>query len=217
MITLRTTITLVACFSLPGALSAQALGRDSSMALLSARLEAMRADPALPDSLRRLSVKELIAPANTGYTRWLDDAGAQLYMQSIATLTRQVPADRCGRMLDPSAGDGTDLDVMLIYADSAAVGAWATVLERIVRARATGQAGGRAATPAELQTSITSAIGRLSVEDQTRLITIARNPPPTPEDACWTVQQIMSALAALPPQALGPVVRAMFGPTAPVR
>jgi len=211
MSTIRSLPALICLLALPAVGSAQALAREPALALLSARLTSLRTDSSLPDSLRRLTVQELIAPGNTGYVAWLTDEDTQRYMQALADLTLQLPAGPCGRMLDPNSADGTDLDLMLAYGDSFAVTTWAGILVRIVRARAQGRPAGRTATPAEVQSTIAAAIGRLDPQDQTRLITIARNPPPSPADACWSVQEIMAALAALPPADLGPVVRALFG------
>jgi hypothetical protein len=190
------------------------LGRQQALALLGKKLEPLRGDKALPDSLRRLPVSSVIAPSNTAYARWLDDAGAQLYLKAMAAWTRQMPTEQCGKVLGPGSEDATDLDLMLNLADSATVDTWAGILTRIVRARALGHAAGRVATQAEMQRGIMLAIGRLSADDQTRLITIARNPPPTPADGCWSVQQIFGALAALPADTLGPVARTMLGATA---
>jgi hypothetical protein len=179
--------------------------------VLAGVIERLRGDSALPDSLRGLTVNDLLSPANTNYAGFLDDSSAQLYMQATAALTHQIPPERCGKLLDPGPSDGTDLDLMLSYADSGSVAIWAIVLERIVHARAAGQPAGRIATPTEVQGLMLTAMGRLRPEDRTRLNTIARNPPPTPADACWSVQQIMVSLAALPPPDLGPVMRALFG------
>jgi hypothetical protein len=73
----------------------------------------------------------------------------------------------------------------------------------------------RAAIQTEVNAAILGVIGKLTDEDQTRLMTIARNPPPSPTDGCWSVQTIMDGLAAMPIADLGPVVRTMFGATAP--
>ncbi len=193
------------------ALQAQALGVERARTVLTRHLQALQRDAALPDSLRALSLDELLAPRNSAYARWLDDAGIQLYFQNLAALTHQLPADRCGHLLDPNSDGGTDLDAVYTFADSVSVEQWGDVLERVVRVRATGHAAGRIAAVPEMQGTIMAAIGRLTVEDQTRLITIARNPPPTPADACWSVQQMMGMLSQLPPDSLGPTGRAMFG------
>jgi hypothetical protein len=65
----------------------------------------------------------------------------------------------------------------------------------------------------EIRAAYASIPARLSVEDRQRMISIARNPPPTRPDACWAMRVIMDGLAALPLAELGPVVRATFGQT----
>jgi hypothetical protein len=192
-------------------LHSQAIGREAAFSILSATAKRLRDDPSLPDSLRSLSVERLLAPDNTKFAYLLDDDGAHAYLVVLSALTRQLPLEKCGKLLDPNSSGSTDAEDILAHGDAPLVTGQADVVERIVHARARGTPGGRVATPAEMQGGIMTAIGRLSTDDQTRLITIARNPPPTPEDGCWSVQQIFTALAALPAAAAGPVVRAMFG------
>jgi len=192
-------------------LHAQALGVERAGTLLTRHLQHLRDDAGLPDSLRKLSIEGLLSPRNSAYARWLDDSGIQLYFVGLAALTHELPADRCGKLLDPNSDGGTDLDAMLAYSDSTSIERWGDILERVVRVRAGGHAAGRIAPVQEMQATIMAAIGRLTVEDQTRLITIARNPPPTPQDACWSVQQMMGMLSQLPPDSLGPAGRTMFG------
>ncbi len=193
------------------ALPAQALGREAAVSLLAVRLQPMRADRSLPDSLRSLPLDTLLAPHNTNYAGWLDDAGMQRYVRLLGELAHQLPAAECGTLLDPGTNGRKDADALLLYGDTGLLTEFAGVLELIVRARALGHAQGRTAERGEMQATIMLAIGRMSVEDQTRLITIARNPPPTPEDGCWSVQQIFTMLGGLPADTLGPAARAMFG------
>jgi len=54
-------------------------------------------------------------------------------------------------------------------------------------------------------------LGDLDEKDRQRLMGIARNPPPTPTDACWSMRVIMDGLGRLPLSEQGPLVRATFG------
>ena len=201
----------VALHAHPAVARAQALGREGALALLATRLQPMRADQSLPDSLRSLPLETLLAAHNTNYAGWLDDAGMQRYVRLLASLTHYLPAAECGALLDPATKGQKDSDALLLYADAPLLTEFAGVLELIVRVRAGGHPLARIATPPEMQATILSAIARLSPDDQTRLVTIARNPPPTPDDACWSVQQIFGMLSELPADTLGPTARLMFG------
>ena len=171
----------------------------------------LNADPALPDSLRHLTVPDLLGPSNTNYVYWLDDSSTSLYMHTTAATLYQVPEAMCGGLLQLSQGAPTDLDAMLPYADSGTIDRWVVILERVVRARSRAHRDGRVATDSEVRAAMSSIPMGLDAADRDRLIGIARHPPPSQTDACWSMLVIMDGLAALPVAELGPVVRAMFG------
>lgn len=190
--------------------AAQSPGNAGNGALTAATRR-LANDATLPDSLRHLSVGDLVSARNTRYVGLLDDASAGLYITAMASTLHQVPDSACGQFFAVPSTASTDLEMMLPYLDSSSSAAWATILERLVHARAGGVSGGRSANAIEVKAAMLTMIGKLSAENQTRLITIARNPPPTPADGCWSSQTIMDGLAAMPVADLGPVVRAMFG------
>src|SRR6266516_3301439 len=137
---------------------------------------------------------------------------ASEFMHLTAATLHQVPDSLCGKFLQAGA-DAPDLPAMLAYVDSSSMDRWAIMLERMVRARARSAPGARVATATEVRAAYAAIPGRLSVEDRQRMIWIARNPPPTQQDACWAMRVIMDGLAQLPLAELGPVVGLTFGET----
>ena len=199
---------------LAGASLARAQSADTSHAgrALGRLVQRLRADRTLPDSLRRLTTADLVGPINSSYVRFFDDFAASEFMHLMAATLHQVPDSVCGKLLQ-AAGDPPDLPAMLAYADSSTADSWAAILERIVRARSKPAPSRRVASDTEVRAAYATIPGRLSVEDRQRMIWIARNPPPTRQDACWAMRVIMDGLAQLPLAELGPVVRATFGQT----
>src|SRR5207249_463698 len=191
---------------------AQSADTSYSGRALGRLVQKIRADRTLPDSLRRLTAADLVGPITSSYVRFFDDSAANEFMHLMAATLHQVPDSLCGRFLQAGA-DAPDLPAMLAYVDSSSMDRWAIMLERMVRARARSAPGPRAATATEVRAAYAAIPARLSVEDRQRMIWIARNPPPTQQDACWAMRVIMDGLAQLPLAELGPVVRATFGET----
>src|SRR6266496_17523 len=205
---------LVLIAFLAGASLARAQSADTSYSgrALGRLVQKIRADRTLPDSLRRLTAADLVGPINSSSARFFDDSAASEFMHLTAATLHQVPDSLCGKFLQAGA-DAPDLPAMLAYVDSSSMDRWAIMLERMVRARASSAPGPRVATATEVRAAYAAIPGRLSVEDRQRMIWIARNPPPTRQDACWAMRVIMDGLAQLPRAELGPVVRATFGET----
>ena len=199
---------------LAGASLARAQSADASYSgrALGRLVQRLRADRTLPDSLRRLTAADLVGPINSSYVRFFDDSAASEFMRLMAGTLHQVPDSLCGKFLQ-AAGDPPDLPAMLVYVDSSTADKWAAILERIVRVRSKPAPSRRVASDTEVRAAYATIPGRLSVEDRQRMIWIARNPPPTRQDACWAMRVIMDGMAQLPLAELGPVVRATFGVT----
>jgi hypothetical protein len=179
--------------------------------------EKLGADATLPDSLRRLTVAELVGANNTGYAGLLDDSSSALYVRTMAATLHQVPDSVCGALLGAAGGDPSDLDGMLPHVDAGTIDDWAIILERVVRARAAGVPGGQVATETELRAALLGIPARLSAADRQRVVAMANNPPPSDRDACWWARVTMDGIAELPLDELGPVVRAMFGGAPPLK
>jgi len=177
---------------------------------LSALATRLAADPTLPDSLRRLSAVQIIAPGNMIYAAWLDDSSIGAYIRVTAATLHQLPEARCAKALRPDRTDSSDLDRLLPYVDSSTADQWAGVLERIVRARAR-PSGGRVAADSEVRALDRAVVAALEPPDRERLVRIAQFRPPDQTDACWAIRTIMDGMAAVPPARLGPVQRTLLG------
>ncbi len=209
---LRCSSVLIALLAGASLARAQSANTSYSGRALGRLVQRLRADRTLPDSLRRLTAADLVGPINSSYVRFFDDSAASEFMHLMAATLHQVPDSVCGKLLQ-AAGDPPDLPAMLAYVDSSTADSWAAIFERIVRARSKPAPSRRVASDTEVRAAYATIPGRLSVEDRQRMIWIARNPPPTRQDACWAMRVIMDGLAQLPLAELGPVVRATFGQT----
>jgi hypothetical protein len=176
---------------------------------LSRFLVVLHSDTRLPDSLRHLTVGGLDS-LPSAYFSLLDDAATSFYMHAMASALHQVPQALCGQVF--AIGGNLDLTTLLAAIDSTTVDALILSLNRAIHAAATGTPR-RVATRSEMQTAILKLTGGLPIADQQRLMRIARNPPPSEEDACWSIRVLIDGLAAMPPEELGPVVRAMSAPS----
>lgn len=170
----------------------------------------LAADPKLPDSLRRLAPRDLLALPESGYVRILNDSQASDFMDVMAATLHQLPDSLCGRFLIAGANP-PDLAAMFVLIDSATVDRWIPILERIVRAAGRSEPAGRAANAEEIRAANIAVITGMDSTRRQRFGWIAQHPPPSPADACWSMRTIMDAMAQLPPAQLGPVVRANFG------
>jgi hypothetical protein len=149
-------------------------------------LAKVRSDNTLPDSLRRLTAADLLGHTSTGYVRAFDDSSSALFMKATAATLHQLPEPLCGGFLTPGSHAG-DLDIMFPYADSSTLNRWAIILERLVYVRARrSHVAARMATDAEVRAAFLGVPARLTEVDRQRLLTIARTPPPTQRDACWS-------------------------------
>jgi hypothetical protein len=175
--------------------------------------ERLHANASLPDSFRNLTPADLLGQENSNYIGWLDDEYAHRFMQALSELMPHLPPEICGNILSTSNGETVDLETMLSYADSTALESWGMVLEQVVLARAA-SVRRPLATDEDVHATMRALIGQMTEENRARLLTIASNPPPTPVDGCWSVEQVLNGLAELRPAELGPVVRKLFG-TAP--
>jgi hypothetical protein len=169
-------------------------------------LQTLRVDATLPDSLRHLTPGNLES-LPTAYFQLLDDSSISAYLQTMASVLRQLPKAQCAEASSGGSGPGS----LLAAVDSATVDALIIVYDRIIRAVAVATPR-KVATRAEMQAAILRITGGLPVADQQRLQNIARNPPPSQDDACWFNRLLMDGLAKLPPEELGPVFRAMSAP-----
>jgi hypothetical protein len=194
---------------------AHAQGPDSGYARrrIAQLADEVRADGTLPDSIRQLGVHDIIDPTNTSYFRLLDDSTAGVFLRLVASTLHHLPDSICGTLLGAGADQSPDFYDMLPLLGPATVDAWAVIFTRVVRLRAAAGPGFPLAPPEQVQGATVTMLQRLGPEDQRRLLTIARNPPPSPRDACWSIRVLMDGLAAMAPADLGPVVRAMFSPT----
>jgi hypothetical protein len=173
----------------------------------------LRADPTLPDSLRQLSTRDLVDPTNTSYFRLLDDSTSSVFVRLAAATLHQVPDSACGRLLGPETGPTVAFADLLPFLDSSTVDSWAVLLDRVVRLRAAGGPGMPLASPTRVEAVTLAILEALGPADRKRLVFLSQHPPPSRADACWSAQLLMDGLAAMPPTALGPVARAMFGPS----
>ena len=185
---------------------AQARDTTYSTRALGRFLQTLRVDATLPDSLRHLT------PANleslpTAYFQLLDDSATSSYLKTMASVLRQLPKAQCAE----ASGGGSAPGSLLAAVDSATVDALILVYDRIIRAASVATPR-KVASRAEMQAAILRITGGLPVADQQRLQYIARNPPPSQDDACWFNRLLMDGLVKLPPEEVGPVFRAMSGP-----
>jgi hypothetical protein len=173
----------------------------------------VRADSTLPDSIRRLGVHDIVDPTNTSYFRLLDDSTAGVFMRLVASSLHELPDSICGTLLGSGDGRSPDFHDILPLLDPTAVDSWAVLFAHVVHLRAAAGPGYPLAPPEQVHGATVTMLQRLGPEDQQRLMLIARTPPPSPRDACWSIQVMMDGLAAIASADLGPVVRAMFSPT----
>jgi hypothetical protein len=170
----------------------------------------LRADRALPDSLRRLTPTELAGRDNVNQAVLLDDTTGSLLLRTMAANVHALPVPLCGSFMGGSTVPAADLDVILPYADSTTLEHWSTVLEAIVRARAA-PVRRPVASDSMMQVTVLRMYAGLKLADQLRLIQIAQHPPPSRADACWSMRLILDTLSALPATDAGPFVRGTFG------
>jgi hypothetical protein len=200
----------------PGAFARAQVPDSSYASQRIARLaDHLRADVTLPDSLRYLSVHDIVDPTNASYFRLLNDSTSRAFMRVVAATLHQVPDSLCGSLLGPDAGPSLEFADMLPHLDATTIDSWAVLFEHVMHVRAAGGPGLPQATPEQVQAATVAILQRLSPEDRQRLIFVARHPPPSQRDACWSMQVLMDGLAAMSAGDLGPVVRAMFGPVTP--
>ena len=192
------------------ALQAQAPDTARANRMLTRLSDKLRADRSLPDSLRRLTKTDLTSPRNTNNAALLDDSTSTLLLRTMAANVRVLPESLCGSFMGGSAVPTGDLNVILPYADSTTLEQWSTVLERIVRARAT-PVRRPLASDSMMKVTFLRVYAGLKPNDQIRLFQISQHPPPSRADACWSMRVILGGLAALPVAEAGPFVRGTFG------
>ena len=200
---------LLGCAAAAEPLAAQLPDTGYATRALSALAASLAVDPTLPDSLRHLTVAQLVAPGNMRYAAYLDDSSISAYIRVTAATLHQLPEARCAKALRPDRTDSSDLDRLLPYVDSGTADQWAGVLARIVRARAR-PSGGRVAADAEVGALNRAVVAALDSSDRERLVRIAQFRPPDQADACWAIRTILDGMAAVPPAQLGPVQRALL-------
>jgi hypothetical protein len=139
----------------------------------------------------------------------LDDPSTSLYVRTMAATLHQIPDSLCGQLLMSTEDVFSEAVILFPHVDSSTMDNWTVVFERIVRARARSDSGGRVASFQELQATMRNIIGGFSDADRDRMMQIALHPPPTPDDMCWSARKLTDGLADLTPEELGPVSRAM--------
>lgn len=175
----------------------------------------LRADRALPDSLRRLTPTDLAGRDNLNQAVLLDDSTGSLLLRTMAANVHELPESLCGSFMG-GATLPADLDVILPYADSATLERWSTVLEAIVRARAA-PVRRAVASDSMMKVTVFRMYAGLKPADQLRLVQIAQHPPPSRADACWSMRLILDTLSVLPAAEAGPFVRGTFAQMGPRR
>ena len=186
--------------------------RDSARAnrMLTRLSTKLRADRALPDSLRRLTPADLVSRTNIEQAVLLDDSTSSALLRAMAANVHALPESLCGSFMGGSTVPAGDLDVILPYADSTPLQHWSTVLEAIVRARAA-PVRRPVASDSMMKVTVLGMYARLKPADQLRLVQIASHPPPSRAEACWSLRLILDKLSTLPAADAGPFVRGTFG------
>jgi hypothetical protein len=203
-------LTLLAVLTGAGNVRAQVADSGRANRMLTRLTTKLRTDRTLPDSLRRLTPTDLTSPSNSNHAALLDDSTSSLLLRTMATTVHALPVSLCGSFLGGAAVPTRDLDAILPYADSVTLEQWSTILERIVRARAA-PVRRPVASDSMMKVMFLRVYAGMNPTDQMHLIRIAQRPPPTPADACWSMQVMLDQLAALPATDAGPFVRGMFG------
>jgi hypothetical protein len=190
---------------------------DASQAdrALERALQRLRADPTLPDSLRRLTTWELSGLTNTSHLDLMDDAESIRFVDLLARTLRQMPDSACVALFQRVQAEPSDIGPVLAYVDSVTAGDWAALFERLVQLRARRTSRSQVAGPEQVQATLLGLLGQLAAADRERVLAISAAASPNLRDWCWLSRAMMDRFARLPPAEVGPVARAMAGAQPP--